>query len=127
MSSTGNVKMTNEGVITIKVHRNGNILKSINEPINFNNKNWTNYTKTLKTTQKNVNVYLTELVEKEKSGGGRKWIKNSYCYYTVIMYIFTEQMNIDEGEGSDSETDESDSLKRKLGTVANKSPKKPKI
>jgi hypothetical protein len=107
MSSTGNVKMTNEGVITIKVHRNGNILKSINEPINFNNKNWTNYTKTLKTTQKNVNVYLTELVEKEKSGG--------------------EQMNIDEGEGSDSETDESDSLKRKLGTVANKSPKKPKI
>jgi hypothetical protein len=72
MSSTGNVKMTNEGVITIKVHRNGNILKSINEPINFNNKNWTNYTKTLKTTQKNVNVYLTELVEKEKSGGGRK-------------------------------------------------------
>lgn len=58
-----------DSFLNVKIFKNNTVLKDINEPIRLDNKNWSNYIKSLKIAQKNVNGFLTELVENEKEIG----------------------------------------------------------
>ncbi|KAJ3665701.1 hypothetical protein Zmor_001187 [Zophobas morio] len=91
--------MTTHSAINIKVSKNDNILKNINEKIHLNTKNWTEYIKSLKNVQKNVNTYLTELVEEEKNAG---------------EYVNVDEEKEEECDESDEDDENAERAKRKL-------------
>ncbi|XP_044264014.1 uncharacterized protein LOC123010897 [Tribolium madens] len=105
--------MTNEGVITVKIHKNNIILKCLNETVQLKNHNWGDYMKSLRTIQKNVNIALTELVEQEKTGDEQMDIGDE---------DYDEHMDEDEEDDEDPEA-----TKRKLRSGEATTPKKAKV